>query len=183
MWSNRYRMTMHAFSLFVRAKTVFPVHWYALLILLVSCYPLSDAQNVSEITNSPPEISSASDLSKLIMHRLAQFLPYYSSTRLSATATQFSVKYPMCFAPRRSTILGSFCASGFDPANNQSASSLSVDVQAGANSAITVFIISDDDQEGQVDRFWAAEASNGSVSVIRLHGSRQRSSFIISPLN
>jgi hypothetical protein len=153
-----------------RTQKSFPVRQYAVLVLLVACCSFSDAQAVPEtIASSPsdPPILSAAEISKLFFHRLgSQLIPYYSSTRLSATATQFIAKWPMCFGTRRSIVLSSFCASGADPIKNESASSISVEVHAGANSAVTVFIISDDDQEGQVDRFWAAEASNGSVAVL-----------------
>ncbi len=106
------------------------------------------------------------DLPKLLFQRLGVGMPSYSSTRISDTSTQFTVKWPICFGRKHFAILSSFCvpaaiAEGEAGIGNKSAalSSVTMDVRAGS-SQVTVFLVSDDGVEGSVDRFWADAAAN-----------------------
>ena len=106
-------------------------------------------------------IVSMEELAKLLINRMnSQFPIAYSSTRVSPTTTQINVKWPACYGPRHATILSSFCVPGVKAGNNESISSVRINAQPGGTSQLTVFILSDDTEEGQVARFWAAEASN-----------------------
>jgi hypothetical protein len=113
----------------------------------------SAAQETAELT--------LTEITKAMMLRLgSQFPLSYSSNRVSPTVTQINVKWPTCYGARHASILSSFCVPSFEAGNNASASSITFDVQSAGSPQFTVFIVSDDDEEGQVERFWAAEATN-----------------------
>lgn len=148
-------------DLYIRpSMSRFLVRISLLFVLLGARNSTSNAQ-LDDANGGAKTDISLTEITKAMLLRLgSQFPLAYSSTRVSPTVTQISVKWPTCYGPRHSSILSSFCVPGVEAGNNASASSIVLDVQGGQSSPFTVFIVSDDDAEGQVERFWAAEANN-----------------------
>eukprot|EP00292_Cryptomonas_paramecium_P034510 CAMPEP_0113726508 /NCGR_PEP_ID=MMETSP0038_2-20120614/40491_1 /TAXON_ID=2898 /ORGANISM="Cryptomonas paramecium" /LENGTH=136 /DNA_ID=CAMNT_0000657163 /DNA_START=124 /DNA_END=531 /DNA_ORIENTATION=- /assembly_acc=CAM_ASM_000170 len=123
--------------------------------------------SVSEVITQAT--AQASEFTKFLVQRLnAQLAALsFSTNRISDTRTQYSVKSPICVGTRHSLLLGSFCAPY--KAGNDSEFSVSVEMDQGDANPLTIFLVSDDNLDGEVEQFWGFDALNSSCDLLGSH--------------